>query len=50
MGNKKKLVRKNGGAQIGLNHNELRTAGLSPDDWVEVEPQHDRIIITRFKE
>jgi len=50
MGNKKKLVRKNGGAQLGLNRNELRTAGLSPDDYVEVEAQRDRIIVTRFRE
>jgi len=48
--NKKKLIRKNGGAQLGLNRNELRTAGLTPDDYVEVDAQRDRIVITRFIE
>lgn len=50
MGNKKKLIPKDASAQLNLNRNELRTAGIANDDYVEVDAQSDRIIITKFRE
>lgn len=50
MGNKKKMIPKDGGAHLGFNRNELRTAGIAQDDYVEISAQSDRIIIMKFKE
>lgn len=46
---KKKMSRKNGSCTVSINRHELKTAGIKPDDSIEVMAESDnkRIIIRK---